>query len=110
MYADWASLQDEIQYDQTNKSVLHKFPNTVGRDVACTVVKHIAQNLSISVSSCEPSDLETDSDVKWTMEVNKYIFYLIKSDCVLSLFWLCILSFTFIMFMHLFPSGVMLWA
>jgi len=70
MYADWASLQDEIQFDQANKSVLHKFPSIVGREVACTVVKHIAQNLSISVSLCDPSDLDTDADVKWTMEVN----------------------------------------
>ena len=69
MYAQWASLQDEIQFDKANKSVLHKFPNQVGRDVACSVVKHIAQNLSINVSNCDPSNLESDMEVKWTMEV-----------------------------------------
>ena len=69
MYADWASLQDEIKFDKANKSVLHKFPSIVGRDVACCVVKNIAQNLSISVSNPDPSNLESDKDVKWTMEV-----------------------------------------
>ena len=69
MYADWASLQDEIKFDKANKSVLHKFPSIVGRDVACSVVKTIAQNLSIAVSNPDPSNLETDKDVKWTMEV-----------------------------------------
>ncbi|XP_053405362.1 ral GTPase-activating protein subunit beta-like isoform X3 [Mercenaria mercenaria] len=72
MYADWASLQDEIQFDKANRSVLHKFPNTVGKDVACSVVKHIAQNLSITVNTCDPSNLESHSEVKWTMEVLCY--------------------------------------
>ncbi|XP_050404785.1 ral GTPase-activating protein subunit beta isoform X2 [Patella vulgata] len=72
MYAEWASLQDEIHYDKGNQSVLHKFPASVGRDVACTVVKHIAQNLSIATTSGEPSTLEDDKDVKWTMEVLCY--------------------------------------
>lgn len=69
MYADWASLQDEIQFDKANQSVLHKFPSAVGRDVAGCVVKHIAQNLSISASAQEPSSLDSHSEVKWTMEV-----------------------------------------
>ncbi|ESO90184.1 hypothetical protein LOTGIDRAFT_233979 [Lottia gigantea] len=72
MYAEWASLQDEIHYDKGNQSVLHKFPDTVGRDVACTVVKPIAQNLSISASNGDPSTLDGDKDVKWTMEVLCY--------------------------------------
>ena len=71
MYADWASLQDEIKFDKANKSVLHKFPNLVGREVAGCVVKTLAQNLSISVSNPDPSNLESDKDVKWTMEVCK---------------------------------------
>lgn len=70
MYADWASLQDEIQFDKTNRSVLHKFPSAVGRDVACSVVRHISQNLSITVNTCDPSNLESHSEVKWTMEVS----------------------------------------
>jgi hypothetical protein len=57
MYCEWASLQGEIQCDKANQSVLHKFPETVGRDVAFTVVKSIAQNLSVVSNSCEPSHL-----------------------------------------------------
>ena len=69
MYADWASLQDEIKFDKANESVLHRYPGPVGRDVACHVVKTIAQNLSFSVSNPDPSNLLTDKEVKWTMEV-----------------------------------------
>ena len=69
MYCEWASLQGEIQCDKANQSVLHKFPETVGRDVAFTVVKSIAQNLSVVSNSCEPSHLTSDKEVKWTMEV-----------------------------------------
>ncbi|BFZ12491.1 hypothetical protein BsWGS_15530 [Bradybaena similaris] len=69
MYCDWASLQEEIQCDRGHQSVLHKFPTSVGREVACHVVKHIAQNLSISTAADEPSSLQDEKDVKWTMEV-----------------------------------------
>ncbi|KAL5009165.1 hypothetical protein ScPMuIL_014746 [Solemya velum] len=69
MYSDWASLQDEITCDKVNKSVLDHFPATVGREVSCCVVKYIAQNLSLTVSNSEHSSLDTDKDVKWTMEV-----------------------------------------
>ncbi|XP_052272276.1 ral GTPase-activating protein subunit beta-like isoform X2 [Dreissena polymorpha] len=71
MYSDWTSLRDEIQFNKANLSVLNKFPEAVGKDVACSVVKHIATNLSIS-NSCEPSNLVTDAEVKWTMEVLCY--------------------------------------
>ena len=30
MYSDWTSLQDEIQFDKANSSVLQKFPAIVG--------------------------------------------------------------------------------
>lgn len=81
MYSDWASLQDEIQFDEANRSVLHKFPHQVGQDVAHCVVKHIAQNLSFTVNNCDPSNLETHSEVKWTMEVSHcYIFYISSGD------------------------------
>ncbi|XP_070179509.1 ral GTPase-activating protein subunit beta-like isoform X2 [Littorina saxatilis] len=69
MYADWASLHDEIQCDRGNQSVLHKFPAAVGREVACSVVKCIAHNLSSAATNDEPSSLEDERDVKWTMEV-----------------------------------------
>ena len=70
MYADWASLQDEIQCDRGNQSVLHRFPAAVGREVACSVVKCIAHNLSSAATNDEPSSLEDERDVKWTMEVS----------------------------------------
>ncbi|XP_012944892.1 ral GTPase-activating protein subunit beta isoform X2 [Aplysia californica] len=69
MYWDWASLQEEIQCDRGNQSVLHKFPASVGREVACHVVKHIAQSLSIASGTDEPSSLQDEKDVNWTMEV-----------------------------------------
>ncbi|XP_025089592.1 ral GTPase-activating protein subunit beta-like isoform X4 [Pomacea canaliculata] len=69
MYADWASLQDEIQCDRGNQSVLHRFPQTVGREVSCAVVKCIAHSLSSTVGSDDPSMLEDERDVRWTMEV-----------------------------------------
>jgi hypothetical protein len=48
----------------------------VGRDVAFTVVKSIAQNLSVVSNSCEPSHLTSDKEVKWTMEVTKLVLIL----------------------------------
>ncbi|XP_060069949.1 ral GTPase-activating protein subunit beta-like isoform X1 [Ylistrum balloti] len=69
MYAEWASLQDDIQCDKANQSVLHKFPPLVGRDVAFTVVKHIASSINLAANNSEPSNLNTDKDVKWAMEV-----------------------------------------
>ena len=71
MYAEWSSLHGEIQCDKANQSVLHKFPAPVGRDVAVSVVKHIAVNLSMAANNSEPSNLNSDKDVKWTMEVIK---------------------------------------
>jgi len=91
MYAEWASLQNEIQCDKANQSVLHKFPAVVGREVACSVVRHITQNLSIAASNSEPSNLNTDKEVKWTMEVGykhktTHLFWYSYSmtDCICS--------------------------
>ncbi|XP_064621956.1 ral GTPase-activating protein subunit beta-like isoform X2 [Lineus longissimus] len=72
MYSEWKSLQSAIQTDDSNISVLHSFPDTVGKDVAGSVVKHLAQNLSLGVSNSEPSKLNNDKEVKWTMEVLCY--------------------------------------
>ncbi|XP_055878983.1 ral GTPase-activating protein subunit beta-like isoform X3 [Biomphalaria glabrata] len=69
MYWDWASFQEEIEFDRGNQSVLHKFPASVGREVACHVVKYIAQSLSIASGTDEPSNLQDEKDVNWTMEV-----------------------------------------
>lgn len=72
MYSEWASLQDEIQCDKANQSVLHKFPTPVGTTVATSVVRHIAVSLSITANSQEPCQLDSDKEVKWAMEVLCY--------------------------------------
>ncbi|CAH1791195.1 unnamed protein product, partial [Owenia fusiformis] len=70
MYAEWTSLQNAIQSDTGNKSVLHtSFPSSVGKDVAVVVVRSLAQNLSLSTENGDVSGLKTDKEVKWTMEV-----------------------------------------
>ncbi|XP_062588576.1 ral GTPase-activating protein subunit beta-like [Saccostrea cucullata] len=72
MYSEWSSLQDEIQCDKANQSVLHKFPASVGTTVATSVVKHIVTSLSIAANNHEPCQLDSDKEVKWTMEVLCY--------------------------------------
>ena len=70
MYSEWASVQQEIQTDTANISVLHNFPDVVGKEVANSVVKNLAQNLSLSAANNEePSHLSTPAAVKWTMQV-----------------------------------------
>ena len=95
MYCEWASLQGEIQCDKANQSVLHKFPETVGRDVAFTVVKSIAQNLSVVSNSCEPSHLTSDKEVKWTMEVTKLVLILYCKSSFNSWFGFMVFNTTF---------------
>lgn len=70
MYFEWASLEQEIQGEFSTSSVLHKFPEVVGRDVAGAVVKNLAQSLSHGASTGQPSALVTDREVQWTMEVS----------------------------------------
>ena len=70
MFSEWASLQNEIRSDSGNTSVLHSFPETVGKDVANAVVRNLAQTLSIGATNSEPSSLVTDKQVQWTMEVS----------------------------------------
>ena len=70
MYSDWASLEGDIQTELRNSSVLHKFPDAVGKDVASAIVKSMAQNLSVGISNSEPSHLKSEREVKWTMEVS----------------------------------------
>ncbi|XP_013391687.1 ral GTPase-activating protein subunit beta isoform X2 [Lingula anatina] len=69
MYSEWASLQTSIQIDTGNTSVLQHFPAVVGKDVAGAVVKHLASSLSLGVTQGEQSSLNSDKEVKWTMEV-----------------------------------------
>ena len=72
MYFDWASLEEDIRSENGKQSVLSKFPDSVGKDVASCVVKSLAQTLSVSVSNGEPSKLKGSRDVEWTMEVLCY--------------------------------------
>jgi len=72
MYADWTSVQNDIQTDTGHQSVLARFPVGVGRDVANSVVHSLAQSLSRgggAEAGGERSSLHTDADVKWTMQV-----------------------------------------
>ncbi len=70
MYSEWVSFRQELQQsDGTGSSVLHSFPETVGKDVSGIVVRNLAHSLGVSVSSGEPSCLKTDKEVSWTMEV-----------------------------------------
>ena len=70
MYSEWASLQYEIQSDNSNISVLHTYPESVGKDVACSVVKSVSQSLN-RLPSGESRSLDCDKQVQWTMEVRK---------------------------------------
>ncbi|KAK2520565.1 Ralgapb [Columba guinea] len=71
MYSEWRSLHLVIQNDQGNTSVLHSYPENVGREVANAVVRPLGQALIASSVGSE-SLLKTDKEVKWTMEVVCY--------------------------------------
>ncbi|XP_010193371.1 PREDICTED: ral GTPase-activating protein subunit beta-like, partial [Mesitornis unicolor] len=71
MYSEWRSLHLVIQNDQGNTSVLHSYPENVGREVANAVVRPLGQALITSSVGSE-SLLKTDKEVKWTMEVVCY--------------------------------------
>ena len=80
MYSGWASLQEAIETDQSNHSVLHTFPEAVGKDVAVSVVKQLAASMASLTAqqqqqhqrgdaSVTCSLLESEKQVEWTMEV-----------------------------------------
>ncbi|CAL9702539.1 unnamed protein product [Knipowitschia caucasica] len=69
MYSEWRSLQLVVQSDQSNLSVLHTYPPTVGTDVANAVVKPLGTAVSPVATD---NILKTDKEVKWTMEVLCY--------------------------------------
>ena len=74
MYADWSSVQTEIQTDAGHKSVLSLFPSTVGREVTSSLVHSLAQSVSQSNDTRKPSSLISDDDVRWTMQVAVRLF------------------------------------
>ncbi|XP_058125156.1 ral GTPase-activating protein subunit beta isoform X3 [Anopheles coustani] len=71
MYSEWASLfpiiSENINNAQT-QSVLGKFSTVGGRDVAAVVIKQLANTLGIT-NNAEPSNLYTDQEVQWCMDV-----------------------------------------
>nr|XP_034350117.1 ral GTPase-activating protein subunit beta isoform X5 [Arvicanthis niloticus] len=72
MYSEWRSLHLVIQNDQGHTSVLHSYPESVGREVANAVVRPLGQALGTSSVAGSESLLKTDKEVKWTMEVICY--------------------------------------
>ncbi|XP_078001249.1 ral GTPase-activating protein subunit beta-like [Glandiceps talaboti] len=76
MYSEWASLQTAIQNDRNNRSVLDNYPGGVGKEVAVAVVKHLASSLSLTATSAnaavKESNLQSEKQVHWTMEVVCY--------------------------------------
>ncbi|XP_071504740.1 ral GTPase-activating protein subunit beta-like [Diadema antillarum] len=83
MYSGWASLQEAIETDQSNQSVLHTFPEAVGKDVAVSVVKQLAANTAALAANQQQqlqrgdgvtasNPLESEKQVEWTMEVICY--------------------------------------
>jgi len=71
MYADWASVKDDIQASCGHQSVLCSYPDTVGREVASQIVHTLAPVVSKSNEEDEPSKLTTDAAVKWTMQASQ---------------------------------------
>lgn len=71
MYNEWTSLSEVIATNSSEaqkQSVLNKFSGFAGREVAVAVVKQLAGNLGIT-QAAEPSQLETDQEVEWCMNV-----------------------------------------
>ncbi|XP_069508229.1 ral GTPase-activating protein subunit beta isoform X3 [Ambystoma mexicanum] len=71
MYSEWRSLHLVIQNDQGHLSVLHSFPESVGREVANSVLRPLGQALN-TPSIGNETILKTDKEVKWTMEAVCY--------------------------------------
>ncbi|XP_072853155.2 ral GTPase-activating protein subunit beta isoform X4 [Pogona vitticeps] len=72
MYSEWRSLHLVIQNDKGHTSVLHSYPDSVGREVANAVVRPLGQILNAPVAVGSENLLKTDKEVKWTMEVVCY--------------------------------------
>ncbi|XP_072259767.1 ral GTPase-activating protein subunit beta isoform X6 [Pyxicephalus adspersus] len=72
MYSEWRTLHLVIKNDQGHTSVLHSYPENVGREVANAVVRPLGQALNSPSTAGSESILKTDKEVKWTMEVICY--------------------------------------
>ncbi|XP_059617508.1 ral GTPase-activating protein subunit beta isoform X3 [Phlebotomus argentipes] len=73
MYTEWASLSPVIASNSCSAQncVLNKFQGSAGKEVAVAIVKQLASNLGIS-QPAEPSNLVTDQEVLWCMDVLCY--------------------------------------
>lgn len=63
MYSEWRSLHLVIQNDKGHTSVLHSYPENVGREVANAVVRPLGQILNLSSTAGNESLLKTDKEV-----------------------------------------------
>lgn len=63
MYSEWRSLHLVIQNDQGHTSVLHSYPESVGREVANAVVHPLGQALGTPSVAGGESLLKTDKEV-----------------------------------------------
>ncbi|CAH1262037.1 RALGAPB [Branchiostoma lanceolatum] len=79
MYSEWASLQSSVLSDAGSASVLHTFPEGVGREVSCSVVRHLSHGLSHGGGE-DGQKLDSEQQVNWTMEVLCYGLTLPLSD------------------------------
>lgn len=69
MYREWASLSNRLlNGSDEGHSVLEKFPGQAGKEVALAIIRQLASNVGISQPP-QPSNLVTDREVQWCMEV-----------------------------------------
>lgn len=61
MYSEWRSLHLVIQNDKGHTSVLHSYPDNVGREVANAVVRPLGQ--ALNAVTAVGSLLKTDKEV-----------------------------------------------
>lgn len=77
MYWEWASLSPRLlNSTEEGHSVLEKFPGNAGKEVALAVIRQLASNLGISQPP-QPSNLVTDREVQWCMEVRFFMSILV---------------------------------
>lgn len=81
MYSEWRSLHLVIQNDQGHTSVLHSYPESVGREVANAVVHPLGQALVIPSVAGSESLLKTDKEVSVSS-----LFYYVKIKLIKNLF------------------------
>lgn len=73
MYSEWRSLHLVIQSDQGHMSVLHSYPDSVGRDVANAVVRPLGLGLNtIGVESILKTDKEVRGLLSYTVTTQQY--------------------------------------